>query len=87
MPEALEEGPYYAIEVRPSVHHTAGGVAIDAKTRVISVSGAPVAGLYAAGEVTGGGHGGNRLGGNAQTDAIVYGRLAGREAASAVTGR
>ena len=82
MPEALEEGPYYAIEVRPSVHHTAGGVAIDAKTRVISVSGAPVAGLYAAGEVTGCTHGTNRLGSNAYAEIIVFGRIAGEQAAS-----
>ena len=64
-----------------------GGLKIDTKARVLDVGGKPIAGLYAAGEVTGGGHGGNRLGGNAQTDAIVYGRLAGREAASAVKGR
>ena len=57
-----------------------GGVAIDAQTRVQSVSGGAIKHLFAAGEVTGGIHGTNRLGGNAITDIIVFGRIAGSEA-------
>ncbi|MFA6506566.1 MAG: flavocytochrome c, partial [Treponemataceae bacterium] len=83
MPRALSVAPYYAIEVLPAVHHTMGGVKIDTTARVISASGAPIAGLFAAGEVTGGVHGGNRLGGNALADIVTYGRIAGTSAASA----
>ncbi len=65
----------------PILHHTMGGVKIDVYTRVIDVHGRPIPGLYAAGEVTGGIHGTNRLGSNALTDIFVFGRIAGESAA------
>lgn len=80
MPLALSKGPFYAVAVSPAVHHTMGGLAIDAKTRVINRNGEVIPGLYAAGEVTGGIHGDDRLSGNALSEAITFGRLAGREA-------
>lgn len=81
MPRALIEGPYYVIEIGPAVHHTMGGLIINANSEVLDTDGNVVPGLYAAGEVTGGIHGGNRLGGNALTDLIVFGRIAGKSAA------
>jgi len=80
LPRALAQGPFYAIEVTPAIHHTMGGVKIDGQARVIAKSGAPIAGFYAAGEVTGGVHGGNRLGGNALADIVTFGRIAGQGA-------
>ncbi|TVR02482.1 MAG: flavocytochrome c [Spirochaetaceae bacterium] len=82
MPRSLNEGAFYAVEVGPGVHHTMGGIRINPSTQVLNGSGAPIPGLYAAGEVTGGIHGANRLGGNALADLIVFGRIAGREAAA-----
>ena len=75
----VEVAPFYATPRSPAVHHTMGGLEIDTGS-VISVDGEPIPGLYA-GEVTGGIHAGNRLGGNAQTDIIVFGRIAGESAA------
>ncbi|MDR3145617.1 MAG: flavocytochrome c, partial [Treponema sp.] len=82
LPRSLSTAPYYAIEVLPAVHHTMGGVKIDTEGRVISTDGNPIPGFYAAGEVTGGVHGGNRLGGNALADIVTYGRIAGAGAAA-----
>ena len=62
----------------PSLHHTMGGLRIDTHRRVLDKSGKPIPGLYAAGEVTGGFFGGNRLGGNALTEVMVSGRIAAR---------
>lgn len=73
----IREGKFYIQKVVPAVHHTMGGIEIDEKARVIDVNGNPIQGLFAAGEVTGGIHGTNRLGGNAITDIIVFGRIAG----------
>ena len=73
---------YFACLRAPAVHHTMGGVEIDTETHVYNTSGEIIPGLYAAGEVTGGIHGGNRLGGNAITDAITFGRIAGQNAAA-----
>ena len=73
----LENGPWVATPRQACVHHTMGGVTIDTETRVLDEAGSPIAGLYAAGEVTGGIHGGNRLGGNAVVDTVVFGKLAG----------
>jgi len=81
MPRVLENAKYYAIEVGPAVHHTMGGIKINTEGQVLNNEGNAIEGLYAAGEVTGGVHGGNRLGGNALTDLIVFGRIAGRKAA------
>ena len=74
--------PFYATPRSPSVHHTMGGLAIDPSCRVLSASGKPIPGFYAAGEVTGGIHAGNRLGGNAIADIMTFGRIAGASAAS-----
>lgn len=80
MPRALKTSKFYVIEVGPAVHHTMGGLKIDTRGQVLNSDGNVITGLYAAGEVTGGIHGGNRLGGNALTDLIVFGRLAGQSA-------
>ena len=78
----MYEGPYYAELRTPSVHHTMGGVKIDTETHVVGTDGKAIPGLYAAGEVTGGIHGTNRVGGNAITDCLSFGNLAGIQAAS-----
>lgn len=80
MPRPLTEAPYYAIVVEPVIHHTMGGIKINSKAEVVDRSGKVIPRLYAAGEVTGGVHGGNRLGGNAVTDIIVFGKIAGASA-------
>ena len=80
MPRDLDKGPFYAILVTPAVHHTMGGIKIDTLTQVYNTQGQVIPGLFAAGEVTGGVHGGNRLGGNAQADIVTYGRIAGQQA-------
>ena len=77
----LETGPWYAFTRAPAAHHTMGGVEIDTEAHVLSTEGSIIPGLFAAGEVTGGIHGGNRLGGNAIVDFVVYGRIAGANAA------
>ncbi len=76
------EGPFYFIKSAPAVHHTMGGVEINVDTQVIDTEGNVIENLYAAGEVTGGIHGSNRLGGNAITDLSVFGRIAGSQAAN-----
>lgn len=76
----INDGPFYAAERVPTVHHTMGGVKINTNTEVIDTEGNVIPGLYAAGEVTGGIHGSNRLGGNALTDTVVFGRIAGKNA-------
>jgi len=81
MPRSLETAGYYLIEVGPAVHHTMGGIHISPEAEVLDENGNPIPGLFAAGEVTGGVHGGNRLGGNALADLIVFGRIAGKSAA------
>ena len=73
----LENGPWVATPRQACVHHTMGGVTIDTEGRVMSQTGEAIPGLYAAGEITGGIHGGNRLGGNAVVDTVVFGKLAG----------
>lgn len=75
----LPGGPYYASLMTPSVHHTMGGLTIDKDTRVLNKAGKPIPGLFAAGEITGGIHGTNRVGCNAVPDALIYGTIAGRE--------
>lgn len=80
----IETAPFYAVIEKPSVHHTMGGVQINTSAEVLSENGAAIPGLYAAGEVTGGIHAGNRVGGNAITDCMVFGRIAGKTAAAFV---
>ena len=76
MDNDLSVAPYYAIKIAPGIHHTMGGVKIDTKAEVIDKSGNAIPGLFAAGEVTGGVHGGNRLGGNAVADIVIFGGIA-----------
>ncbi|MBR3016655.1 MAG: flavocytochrome c [Clostridia bacterium] len=78
----LDTAPYYAVKVTAGIHHTMGGLKIDAETHVLNADGEIIPGLFAAGEVTGGVHGANRLGGNAVADIIVFGRIAGEQAAA-----
>ena len=87
MPRALETAPYYFVEVGPAVHHTMGGIEINTNAEAIGQDGAVVAGLFAAGEVTGGVHGANRLGGNALSDITTFGRIAGESAAAFVNAK
>lgn len=77
----IHEGPFYAIRIAPGVHHTMGGVTINANTEVLNVNKQVIPGAFAAGEVVGGIHGGNRIGGNAIADIIIFGTMAGRHAA------
>ena len=80
MNNPLETPPYYAIQIAPGIHHTMGGVRINTSAEVLNTEGNPIPGLFAAGEVTGGVHGGNRLGGNAVADIVVFGRIAAESA-------
>ena len=80
MTRSLETPPYYAVCVTPAIHHTMGGLSVNTETQVLRADGSPIPGLYAAGEVTGGLHGANRLGGNGVADIVVNGRLAGMTA-------
>ena len=80
MDHDLSQAPFYAIKIAPGIHHTMGGVHIDTDARVIDKDGNPIPGLFAAGEVVGGVHGGNRLGGNAVADVVVFGKIASESA-------
>ena len=80
----LNTAPYYAVKVTAGVHHTMGGLKINANTEVLNEKGEVIPGLFAAGEVTGGVHGANRLGGNAVADFTVFGRIAGAAASDYV---
>ncbi|CUO03933.1 flavocytochrome c [Clostridium disporicum] len=84
MEEPLTTAKYYAGLCAPAVHHTMGGVKINTNTEVLKEDGTAIPGLFAAGEVTGGVHGANRLGGNAVTDIVVFGRIAGENSAKYV---
>ncbi|MDR2800623.1 MAG: FAD-binding protein, partial [Desulfovibrio sp.] len=76
----LDKGPFYIVAQWPSVHHCMGGLRINASGQVMDIWGDPIPNLYAAGEVAGGVHGANRLGGNAIPDALVFGKVAGAAA-------
>ena len=78
----LNTAPYYAINVTAGIHHTMGGLKINPNAEVLDTEGNVIDGLFAAGEVTGGVHGANRLGGNAVADFVVFGRIAGTNAAA-----
>lgn len=84
--DGINDAPYYAAERVPTVHHTMGGVKINANAQVINTEGEVIPNLFAAGEVTGGIHGSNRLGGNALTDTVVFGRIAGQNASESQSG-
>lgn len=74
------EGPFYAMRLWPRVHHTMGGLVVNAEAQVIGFDLKPMKGLYAAGEITGGVHGAVRLGSVAMADCVVNGRIAGQKA-------
>ena len=78
----LQRAPYYGVRVWPKIHHTMGGVQINKKAQVMDLDHRPIKGLYAAGEVTGGVHGACRLGSCAIIDCLVFGRIAGQNAAA-----
>lgn len=82
----IDKAPFFASPRVPTVHHTMGGIEIDLENHVLDTSGKMIPGLLAAGEVTGGIHGANRLGGNALVDIHVFGKKAGEEAARIVKG-
>ncbi len=77
----MDKGPFYAVAQWPAVHHTMGGLRINKEAQVVDIFGAVIPRLYAAGEATGGIHGSNRLGTNATADCVVFGRIAGKNAA------
>lgn len=79
--QPIAKAPFYGMNLWPKVHHTMGGVQINSKAQLLDLYGQVVPGLYAAGEVTGGVHGAVRLGSNATTDCLVFGRIAGANAA------
>ena len=81
MRHPINQGPFYAIRIAPGVHHTMGGVTINTDTCVLDAQKQVLSGAFAAGEVVGGIHGGNRIGGNAVADIIIFGILAGQNAA------
>lgn len=77
----IKEAPFYMLKAAPAVHHTMGGLVINGKAEVQSKDGKSIEGLFAAGEVTGGIHGSNRLGSVAMADITVFGKIAGENAA------
>ena len=77
----LVKPPFWACFAGMTIHYTMGGIRINEKAEVITAQNQPISGLYAAGESTGGVHGINRMGANGINDAIVFGRMAGQEAA------
>jgi flavocytochrome c len=80
--QQLKKPPFYAMRLWPKLHYTPGGIGINSKAQVINLAGQPIAGLFAAGEVCGGIHGASRLSACALTECLVFGRIAGQEAAS-----
>ena len=81
MERELNQAPYYAIHIAPAIHYTMGGLHIDKQTHVLDKIGNVISGLFACGEVCGGLHGNNRIGGNSISETIIFGRQAGMQAA------
>ncbi|RMC24387.1 MULTISPECIES: flavocytochrome c [unclassified Lactobacillus] len=79
MDRSIEKGPFFAIHINPAIHYTMGGIHINSKTEVLDTNGNVINGLYAAGEVSGGLHGNNRIGGNSVAETVVFGRQAGMQ--------
>lgn len=79
MDRDIAAGPFYSIHIAPAVHYTMGGVAINPATQVLNQDERPIAGLFAAGEVVGGLHGNNRIGGNSIAETVIFGRQAGQQ--------
>ena len=80
----IEKGPFWACYTGMTVHHTMGGLNTNTKAQCLDWTGAVIPRLYAAGEITGGIHGTNRVGGNAVLDCFVFGQIAGENAAKEV---
>ena len=78
----VENGPWFSYPRAPAAHHTMGGVRIDQYARALRADGTPIPGLFTPGEIAGGIHGSNRLGGNALVDIMVFGKIAGQSAAA-----
>ena len=76
----IDKAPFYAIKIAPGIHHTMGGVTINTETQVLDTEKNVISGVFAAGEVVGGVHGANRIGGNAVADIIIFGMQAGKQA-------
>ncbi|APX71684.1 flavocytochrome c [Companilactobacillus allii] len=86
MDRDISKGPFFSIHIAPAVHYTMGGVSIDSDTHVLDENGAIIAGLFAAGEIAGGLHGNNRIGGNSIAETVVFGRQAGQQAFKFIDG-
>lgn len=84
MDRELDRGPYFAIHVHPAIHYTMGGIHINTETQVLDTNGNVIEGLFAAGEVSGGLHGNNRIGGNSIAETVIFGRQAGIQMAKYV---
>jgi len=80
MERNISQGPFFSIHIAPAVHYTMGGVAINDKTEVLKENGQSIMGLFAAGEIAGGLHGNNRIGGNSIAETVIFGRQAGQQA-------
>ena len=81
MDRGIEKGPFFAIHIHPAIHYTMGGIHITPETKVLDTNGNVIKGLYAAGEVSGGLHGNNRIGGNSIAETVIFGRQAGMQMA------
>ncbi|QAB24037.1 flavocytochrome c [Lactiplantibacillus plantarum] len=79
MDRDIAAGPFYSIHIAPAVHYTMGGIATNPATQVLNQDERPIAGLFAAGEVVGGLHGNNRIGGNSIAETVIFGRQAGQQ--------
>merc|ERR1711998_733262 len=78
--------PFYVAIITPVIHYCMGGLEVTADAEVISTNGQVIPGMYAAGEIAGGVHGNNRLGGNSLLDCVVFGRVAGKAASKYIMG-
>ncbi|MCH4009983.1 flavocytochrome c [Companilactobacillus sp.] len=79
MDRDISQGPFFSIHIAPAVHYTMGGVAINDKTQVLDEKNNVIEGLFAAGEIAGGLHGNNRIGGNSIAETVIFGRQAGQQ--------
>merc|ERR1712217_407868 len=83
---AVKTESFYVAIITPVIHYCMGGLEIDVNSACIGANGKSIPGLYAAGEVAGGVHGNNRLGGNSLLDCVVFGRVAGKAACKYILG-
>lgn len=84
MDRGISDAPYFAIHIHPAIHYTMGGIHITPNTEVLDSNGSVIEGLYAAGEVSGGLHGNNRIGGNSIAETVIFGRQAGIQIAKKI---